>query len=220
MRWIVIAALLAVTAGMAHAEVWQWTTASGGNDHWYDWVAATGSTWAGARATATGLTYSGQHGYLATFTSEAEWNAYRTHASSASLSAPVWLGGYQTPGTDTPSVPNVNAAVGWHWVTGENWDAAAYASWGFTPGEPNNNDNPVGEDALIAYGWSSYDNKTGKTWNDMYGGGRTWTPDAMLVEYGGASDNGEGASTPEPTSLLLLAGSCLAGFVARRRRKA
>jgi hypothetical protein len=51
----------------------QWTVASGGNGHWYQFVSSlNGFTWDAARISATGATFLGMSGYLATITSQGE----------------------------------------------------------------------------------------------------------------------------------------------------
>ena len=64
-------AVLAVTASTA-APV-QWTVASGGNGHWYEFVfAQSGFTFGQARAASLAASHMGMQGYLATVTSQAE----------------------------------------------------------------------------------------------------------------------------------------------------
>jgi hypothetical protein len=74
-------------------------------------------TWTQARTNAES-----RGGYLATFTSQAEWDLARTVVGERSL----WIGGYQ-------GASRVEPAGGWLWVTGEPW---SFTAWG--PGEPNN----------------------------------------------------------------------------------
>ncbi|MEO8302742.1 MAG: choice-of-anchor Q domain-containing protein [Betaproteobacteria bacterium] len=51
----------------------QWTIASGGNDHWYEFIyASAGFTWEQAQVAAAGSSHLGMPGYLATVTSQAE----------------------------------------------------------------------------------------------------------------------------------------------------
>ena len=65
------AAPLAATSSMA-APV-QWTVASGGNGHWYEFVySPAGFTFGQARAAALSASHLGMQGYLATVTSQAE----------------------------------------------------------------------------------------------------------------------------------------------------
>jgi hypothetical protein len=65
---------LALGAGLASAALAtpvQWTSAMGGNDHWYEYV-STPLTWQASATAAAASNYSGMQGYLATLTSSAE----------------------------------------------------------------------------------------------------------------------------------------------------
>jgi len=133
---------LAADASAAAAVNWvQWTSAEGGNGHWYAVVSAS-LTWIGARAAAEKL-----GGHLATITSDAENTFVLNLVNSDGFwsNGGPWLGGYQMNDTEGP-------AGNWHWVTGE---AFSYTKWG--PGEPN---NVGGEDYL------HFANRSG-LWNDI-----------------------------------------------------
>ena len=73
----------------------QWSSASGGNDHWYEVVNhGSGVSWDEAKALAESSTYLGLQGHLVTITSAAE--------DAFVLGFPVvgiqtWLGGFQDP---------------------------------------------------------------------------------------------------------------------------
>lgn len=106
----------------------QWTTASGGNGHYYEVISAPGGiTWGAASGAATA-----DGGYLATITSAAENNFVFGLADNISDYVDVnggdralgpWLGAYRTG-----SSPSDFA-----WVTGEPF---AYTDW--AAGEPSN----------------------------------------------------------------------------------
>jgi hypothetical protein len=49
----------------------QWTTASGGNGHWYE-LSTDSALWSAARTASLGRTFMGMSGYLATVTSAGE----------------------------------------------------------------------------------------------------------------------------------------------------
>ncbi len=95
----------------------QWTTADGGNDHWYEVISAPNATsWTDAQAAATLA-----DGYLATLTS-AEENTFVFNLVNDPMywnnlsgnSQGPWIGGIQTN-------PNAAPADDWSWVTGETW---------------------------------------------------------------------------------------------------
>lgn len=116
-----LAACATLTAS-AWAAPTQWTVASGGNDHWYEWIQAA-TDWDTARAAALASSFNGQAGYLATITSAAE-NAF--------------VGNNMAQGT-TVYVGGSDAAVEteWRWVDGpEAGNLFSYTNW--NPGEPNN----------------------------------------------------------------------------------
>ena len=64
-------------------------------------------------------------GYLATITSDTEWQVIEQFVSSSAYKN-LWLGGFQQSVSNEPS-------GGWTWVTGEPWE---FSVW--TTGEPNN----------------------------------------------------------------------------------
>ena len=116
-------------------QFFQWTTASGGNGHWYQFV--TGSkTWTQARdeATAAG-------GYLATVTSADESTFVNALVYDPAVS--FWLGGYQ----DRTSVTYTEPSGGWRWVTTEPWN---YTNW--NAGDPN---NTGGTEDHLAGNWAN-----------------------------------------------------------------
>jgi hypothetical protein len=114
----------------------QWTTASGGNGHFYQRICSNPTSWANARAAADA-----DDKYLVTITSEEEQTFIHqnfTNATSGGDCCNYWAGGFQpnqAPGQTNP-------AVGWQWVTGEPFVAFANVSspppglWN-SPGEPN-----------------------------------------------------------------------------------
>jgi uncharacterized delta-60 repeat protein len=102
-------------------QYFQWTTASGGNGHWYQFVSGS-KTWTQARDEATNA-----GGHLATVTSAAESTFVNGLVYDPAVS--FWLGGYQ----DRTSVTFREPAGGWRWVTTEPW---SFTNW--NAGEPNN----------------------------------------------------------------------------------
>jgi hypothetical protein len=136
----------------------QWTTASGGNGHYYEAVSqATAISWTNASNAATAA-----GGYLATITSSAEndfvansvINSQAFWFQSANNHGP-WIGGFQPAGSTEP-------AGGWTWV--DQTGAATAEPFTFTnwaAGQPSN-DSGI-EDSL-----NYFKSGTGlsNTWND------------------------------------------------------
>ena len=158
LRCIVFACLC---PGVAYAAPIQWTTAAGGNGHYYDFI-PTQISWTDAEAAVSALSFDGLPGYLATITTAAENNFI-----TANFNQLGWLGGS-------------DAAVegDWRWVGGPeagqlffvgqypdpNRQTIIYSDWGSN--EPNNFDNTPygfpypGEDYL------EFDPRPGGKWND------------------------------------------------------
>ncbi len=133
-----------VTIG-ATLSVVQWTTASGGNGHYYELVfpadPSENYSWTQANAAASSMTYNGSQGYLATVTSAAE-NAFLASQFQSSLPATgsAWIG-----------LADDSRIGDWTWVTGEPF---SYSNW--AAGEPN---NPGIED------WAGYTNGETPAWS-------------------------------------------------------
>ena len=149
--------LLLMSGGVAVAVPVQWTVASGGNGHWYEYVGdpvPAPSDWTSQQANAVA-----RGGYLVTITSEAENRFISTTLGVGALGGCtcVWLGASQNISSPTYSEP----AGGWEWVTGE---PMTYTNW--ASGEPSNTGGS--EDFLTT--WFSPD-ATNVTWNDHYATG-------------------------------------------------
>ncbi|MCZ6572206.1 MAG: lectin-like protein [Planctomycetota bacterium] len=118
---IALAALCVAPAGDA-API-QWTSASGGNDHYYEDFDAS-LDWFGADAAAGSMVFMGFTGHLATVTSLPEHEFLISTFADRDFG--LWLGGIQAPGSTEPG-------GGWGWITGEPF---AFTIW--NPSEPNN----------------------------------------------------------------------------------
>ncbi len=177
---ITISTVMAIVLGwpvMLHAAPVQWTSAEGGNGHWYERVdVPNGMFWSTARDAAVARTYMATCGYLACITSAAENNFLTQRLLLNAESAPFWIGGYQMPGYAEP-------AQGWAWITGEPF---VYTNW--HPGEPN---DLYDEDYLQIYGG----NPPGVGhWNDEFG-------NEVIDKYGYVVEY----AVPEPATMSLLA---------------
>lgn len=195
---------LALLAEVADATPVQWSTADGGNGHYYE-VMYLGSkiSWSDAQTYASSLTHNGEAGYLATITSAEEqtflngvnsdWVANSPNHGGQYVTA--WLGG----------VRDSNGAFGW--VTGEEF--SDYENW--SAGEPNNYN---GEPEVV--GWWS-----GDMWNDC--ASHTCSVYKFVVEYGTSFNDNTGNTpvVPLPAGLpMALAGFGLMGWIGRRRKAA
>ena len=179
----------------AHAVPVRWTIESGGNGHFYEFV-ATSTNWTDANASANAATYLGFQGYLATVTSAAENRFILDHVNTGN----AWLGG-----TD-------EAVDGeWRWVGGPEagqlfWlgegngsvQNGLFAAW--NSGEPNN---------FFGNGEDYLDLNNG-SWNDV-----TNVSAPSIVEY---SLFGSRNVVSLPAGIWLLL-SALAGLGWLRRHK-
>jgi hypothetical protein len=178
-RSVVVVAALGL-ASFAHGQqAVQWRVEDGGNGHWYRLQAAGFPlTWQDCRVIAESA-----GGYLATLTSQAEFELASTYASqnpsawSPGLGYGPVLGGFQ-------SLPNGGPLLDWQWVTGEAWSFSPWAQ-----GEPNDHEacTAGGEERYLAFltpaGWNDIQD----TYNCYYG----WLLPSLLIEWS-ADCNGDG----------------------------
>lgn len=160
-RSLTILAAAGLLGSAAHAVPTQWTVASGGNGHWYEYfvepvVAEVAFSLAALE------TYQGMTGYLATITSAAENQFASVTVAQGQL---AWIGATDngTEGT-------------WVWRVGpEAGQALSYSNW--NPSEPNNccgGENYLHTNYGIAGGW-----------NDHGGPGNPAQRNGYLVEFSG-----------------------------------
>jgi hypothetical protein len=177
----------------------QWSTASGGNGHYYQAVGLSNPiSWYEASALANQA-----GGYLATITPDAE-NTFVSNLiddpaywhQTANDHGP-WIGGFQPAESAEP-------AGGWQWVTEPGASAPepfVYTSW--AANQPSN-DNGV-EDSLDFF---NYGTGPAATWNDESNSNSY--VQSYVIEY-------NSAPTPEPSSAAATL-TLLAGVLLRRRR--
>jgi len=190
--WIGVAVVLGWSPGASSLPI-EWSVASGGNGHFYEFVDA-GQTifWWDAKIAAEA---SGGHLAVVTSASENSWIITNVMVleDPGFLVAGPWLGGYQNTSSPSYSEP----AGGWEWVTGEAW---SYTGWGGA--EPTNGGVASSENYLHYWRWSPIH------WNDT--DGDTGDAFSYIVEY-------DTNPIPEPSTALLL-GIGLSALAATRRR--
>lgn len=191
MRKALAAALFA--AGLAGQAVVaapvQWTVASGGNGHYYEYV-DDAATWGEALAGAASRSFMGMTGYLATLV-DAEENRFASATVADGLLS--WISG-----SDDGDEGN------WTWRAGpEAGMALTYFNW--AAGEPN---NCCGGENFLQTNWGVL------TWNDHGAPGNAGQRNGYLVEYSGEPDR-----LPEPASLALVLAAGAGVAAARRRTR-
>ena len=193
MRKLLMTALLAsgLFGQIANAAPVLWDSASGGNDHYYEFFDAN-VTWDDAFKAAQSTSYLGMTGYLATITSAGE-NRFASVTVAGGILA--WLGASDAGNEGT-----------FTWRDGpEIGQALTYTNW--NPGEPN---NCCGGENYLQTNFGAV-----MGWNDHGGPGNAGQINGYLVEFSAAPN-----TVPEPASLALVMTAALAGVgVARRRSR-
>ncbi|MEL6598264.1 MAG: lectin-like protein [Pseudomonadota bacterium] len=155
-RTALLAAAMACTASSAAAIPVQWTTAAGGNGHWYEIIGGN-FTQSSAIADAETRSYNGLDGYLATVASAEEMAFIQANLDLSSL----------------PFISGTDEGREGTWVFNsgpETGTTMSYFNW--SPGEPNN----AGGTEDILHMWSN------GTWNDH----QPWVNiTGYVIEYSG-----------------------------------
>lgn len=166
---------LLFNAEIANRDIAQWSSAIGGNDHWFDVMTPTGSvTWDQALSAASGI-----DGYLGTLVTQAEndFVFFAVIDDPLGIGNGPWIGAMQNPMS-----PNfVEPAGGFEWITGETF---TFTNWGSiaagnsTTNEPNNGGGV--EDRVLFLNASGTSTVPLNTWHDA---GPTFTSPLYLVEF-------------------------------------
>lgn len=202
-----MACLLQLTGAPAQAQLVQWTVESGGNGHWYQYIAAPSIfapvSFAAARADALARSHLGLDGYLATVTS-AEEQAFINGAFS-------WLTGFGASGSAWLGASDAEVEGQWRWLDGpEAGQLLGYTYWG--------GGQPATGPGFEAYDYLAQSILVSSTpaiyfWAAQPGTGAF----GYVVEYG----LGTTPPIPEPAgAATLAAGLAALAWVARRRRTA
>lgn len=196
-------ALALAAAGSAQAAPVLWSSAVGGNDHYYEYVRSAG-TWQQALDGAETFSMSGYDAYLATSTSAAE-NTFMLGLVLANVttgSRRTWLAGsdQETEGVwKWMAGPEAGTVF---WNGGPGGSSPTFATW--LSGDPNNS-GAIGEDYL-----SAFPLQTG-AWNDTIINNPT---QGYIVEYSALPPG----AVPEPGAwALMILGFAAAGAAIRRR---
>jgi hypothetical protein len=197
----------------------QWTSAAGGNGHWYEVVVDGSKGWNAASAAAVAA-----GGYLVTITSAAEQSFINSTlfggtASGSTVSNESLIGSWWMGATDTASEGT------WQWVkAGEAF--GAFTNWG--SGQPDNNSNAqFGGTAGEDYGQFVWRNGWTSTlpggWNDAREAGYSGPdysqfPQLQLRGYIVEWDRLP-IRVPEPGALAVAGSALVASVFALRRRR-
>ena len=184
----------------------QWSIASGGNGHYYEFVNQC-STWPDAKVAAESMTYLGITGHLVTITSTEENDfVFQNVLDPSAFQIGAWIGltdneafgGYESYDQPNPKID------GWVWVTGEPVSFTDWGSFENSEGEhveePNNSGS--NEDYAVMHAYTG-----SLAWNDQ----SDYYEPPFIVEFD---------IVPEPSTLILLSMAVigLLGYAWHRRQ--
>lgn len=200
-------------AGASHAAPIQWTIASGGNGHWYEYVPSVSIfdtvLFSVAQSTAASSTHLGQPGYLVTVTSLAEQNFIVNSVILGSGRTVCFFGG-GCPTSIWIGASDATVEGEYRWISGP--EAGTLLSSGFTnwAGSEPSQSTPGHDYAQISFLAISPENATWRAAPDQPLG-----TGGYVIEYGAAPPASSGA-IPEPSTLALSA-LALGALLYRRR---
>lgn len=203
-RILIGSVALACAAIQASAQPILWSSASGGNDNYFEVVVTSSNiTWNEASSLASLRTHFGHSGRLASSSTFAIDLFIRDLAAATPLAftdnqsigfSGPWIGGLQLPG-------GVEPADRWTWINGDPW---TYTRW--LSGEPNDNSG-IGEDRIQLYQRELGPiNSSTIGWNDLSGQNSVFPVRSYVVEY----------VVPSPTFAAIFG---ITGLMAARRRR-
>jgi hypothetical protein len=193
-----ITLLLCSVAFSSAAAPVQWSTASGGNGHWYEYISTgsifnPGQSFAAALAAANASTHLGQPGYLATVTSQAENDFLRDNMGI--------LVGFGGSGSAYLGATDTAQANDFRWIGGpEAGQPVTFTNWAAG--------HPIGQLAGFDYLQILSGNLAGQ-----WAAAESPSGFGYIVEY---NDVPSGA-VPEPSTFALLAGALGLLYRARQR---
>ena len=179
-------------AALVRAAPVQWPVSSGGNDHFYEFVAAQESSGPTPQTRGSGSTNVQRTERLPGDIDLGRRRQLRRYELRLPLYIEAWAGGIQTP------FNNPSPADGWGWITGESW---SFTDWAV--GEPNDTGGP---EYLLSIGGDLNQPQFQRKWNDDELGTNQQLKTGYLVEY------------PVPEPPLAAAILVIAIFYGGRRR--
>ena len=168
----------------------QWSTFSGGNGHWYEFIPVDQS-WDAHHAIAM------DHGaHMVTITSPSEGQFVEYVRDAANSQGAFHTGGYQDYSASDYSEPG----GGWRWITGEPFQ---YTNWGYSDGDYQPN-NEGGSQNRIGIRWQENEIWMDVNQTTLWYGMIEWSADCNgdgIVDYGqildGTYEDADGNGVPD-----------------------